>query len=265
MRPADLPPADSWPHGVRARYVSGCRCNACRAANTAYARQRAATALRVVAELDVQQDAGELARGKRTYRRACPGLPRRRGCTFGSYLRRDSKGGLCAACRQEAAADRVVSAARARRHLAALSRQGIGRRAVAAASDVGETAISEITRGAKRQIRSSTERALLEVTADALADHATIDAADTWALVSELLEAGWSKAELARRLGYERPALQLGSERVLARTALRVRRLHRELSGTTPAPVICRCPEPIELERRDRTLCARCEGEVTAS
>lgn len=244
MRPADLPTADHWPHGVRARYVSGCRCDACRAANTAYARERAAVALTVVAELDVQEDGGALARGGRTYRRACPGLPRRRGCAFSSHLRKDSKGGLCAACRQEASADRVVSAVRARRHLAALSRQGIGRRAVAAASDVSETAISEIARGAKRRLRSSTERKLLDVTADALADHATVDAVDTWALVNELLEAGWTKAELARRLGYERPALQLGSERVLARTALRVRRLHRELSGVAPAPTICRCAEP---------------------
>ena len=41
MRPADLPPAERWPHGVRARYTSGCRCEPCRAANTAYQASRA--------------------------------------------------------------------------------------------------------------------------------------------------------------------------------------------------------------------------------
>jgi len=40
-RPADLPPAEAYPHGSRARYVAGCRCDDCRRANREYARERA--------------------------------------------------------------------------------------------------------------------------------------------------------------------------------------------------------------------------------
>lgn len=42
-RPADLPAARSFsdrPHGVRVRYMSGCRCDLCREANNAYERMR---------------------------------------------------------------------------------------------------------------------------------------------------------------------------------------------------------------------------------
>jgi hypothetical protein len=40
MRPADLPSIDKWPCGVRAKYVSGCRCEACTIANRVYANYR---------------------------------------------------------------------------------------------------------------------------------------------------------------------------------------------------------------------------------
>lgn len=39
-RPADMPPADRWPHGVRSRYTSGCRCDECRRANREYQKSR---------------------------------------------------------------------------------------------------------------------------------------------------------------------------------------------------------------------------------
>ncbi len=42
MRPADLPTAEHWPHGTRARYVAArCRCDDCRRANREYGRARA--------------------------------------------------------------------------------------------------------------------------------------------------------------------------------------------------------------------------------
>lgn len=40
MRPATLPAIQRWPHGVRSRYVSGCRCDECRRANTEYQKAR---------------------------------------------------------------------------------------------------------------------------------------------------------------------------------------------------------------------------------
>ena len=39
-RPVDLPPAERYLHGSRARYVTGCRCAPCREANNEYARMR---------------------------------------------------------------------------------------------------------------------------------------------------------------------------------------------------------------------------------
>ncbi len=39
MRPPDLPPPSRWatrPHGTRLRYIAGCRCMLCRAANSRY-------------------------------------------------------------------------------------------------------------------------------------------------------------------------------------------------------------------------------------
>lgn len=46
MRPADLPPAERFAHGTRARYTSGCRCDDCRRANREYARTRALAKVR---------------------------------------------------------------------------------------------------------------------------------------------------------------------------------------------------------------------------
>lgn len=43
-RPSDLPPAERYQHGTRSRYVTGCRCDACRAANAAAYHERQARA-----------------------------------------------------------------------------------------------------------------------------------------------------------------------------------------------------------------------------
>lgn len=40
-RPSDMPRAERFAHGTRARYTSGCHCDKCRAANTEWARTRA--------------------------------------------------------------------------------------------------------------------------------------------------------------------------------------------------------------------------------
>ena len=45
MRPSDLPPFSRWatrPHGTRLRYMSGCKCMQCRAANSRHETTRAA-------------------------------------------------------------------------------------------------------------------------------------------------------------------------------------------------------------------------------
>lgn len=163
------------PHGTRLRYISGCRCVPCRAANSRYESERLAA--------------------------------RKRGEWNG-----------------------IVCADRARAHLLALSRAGVGRRAVAAASGVALTIIHEVRAGRRPQIRAMTERRLLAVDGQALSDGAKVPAGPTWRRVRQLLAEGYTKAFLARELGAQRPALQLGRRRVLAVTAVRVERLHRRLT-----------------------------------
>lgn len=177
MRPADLPPAERWPHGVRARYTSGCRCDPCRAANTAYQATRA------------------------------------RAKVYGRT-------------------NRLVPIAPVLRHLRALRRAGLGRRTIAEASKVAESVIGRILDGTKPHVRETTAKRLLAVTRDAIADAALVPAAGTWQKLHALFEEGYTREDIARRLGSKgkRAHLQIGTERVQAATAARVERLHRALT-----------------------------------
>lgn len=123
----------------------------------------------------------------------------------------------------------LVSVAKARGHLAALSEFGVGRHAVADASGVSGSILWSIIKGDKKNIRARTERAILAVTVDQAADRALIDAGETWKLIDELLADGYSKAALARQLGYRTRALQLNRHKVTARNAYEVRRLYERL------------------------------------
>lgn len=167
--------AATKPHGTRIRYVGGCRCDACRAANSAYER--------------IRQKA------------------RREGDWNG-----------------------VVDAGNARAHLRKLSRQGVGKNAVAAASDVPRSVIHEIRLGRKPRIRARTERRILAVTKAMASDRALVSAARTWRLLEDLLEEGYRKGMIARRLGYRGYGIQLSRGQVTVRNAARVERLHRELT-----------------------------------
>jgi hypothetical protein len=170
--PAEL--AETRPHGDRLKYLAGCRCLQCRAANSNYETSRAAA--------------------------------RKAGDWNG-----------------------LVSAKRARRHILKLSRAGVGRRSLAEASDVGETCIVEIRSGKKKRIRKRTESRILAVTAAAFAGGALVPAKRTWLLINRLLENGFTRAEIARRLGYRRPALQFGKDLVTAQTAATVERFYRRV------------------------------------
>jgi hypothetical protein len=100
---------------------------------------------------------------------------------------------------------------------------------VAAACDVSLTIVASIRSGARAQIRKRTQDKILGVTRLAVSDAALIPANETWCQINALLEEGFTKAELARRLGFETPALQVGKGKILARTAARVDRLFRML------------------------------------
>jgi hypothetical protein len=178
QRPAGLRSATDLaadkPHGTRIKYVGGCKCVPCRAANSRYETERAAA--------------------------------RKAGLSNG-----------------------IVSSKKARRHILMLASVGVGYKAVADASDVWKTIVLSIRTGGRQRIRQETERRILSVTKDACADGALVDADPTWKKIAELQVEGFTKSELARRLGYRTPALQFKHSEVLASTASKVERFYRQI------------------------------------
>lgn len=124
----------------------------------------------------------------------------------------------------------IVDAKRARRHLFHLSRHGVGQWAVCHATDIARSMIHEIKNGDRLRIRARTERKILAVTTAVRADHSFVPATAAWRLISRLLEEGYTKAGIARALGYRTPALQLRRDRITARNEQRVFALYRRLT-----------------------------------
>lgn len=144
-----------------------------------------------------------------------------------------------------------VMAHRARRHLKDLRDAGVGKRQMASAAGVSESAVSNILKGVTTRIRPDTERALLGVTPKQAADGALIDGEQTWRNIETLLERGWTKAAIARALGNQVHHLQVRRDRVQAGTARTIEqlldlpvpdRLHR--FGSRPVDVPDEAPKP---------------------
>lgn len=125
----------------------------------------------------------------------------------------------------------VVPADEARRHILALGRAGLGRRAVSRASGVGRTCIQKIRSGHKTHIRARTARLILAVTPDMRLGAALVSAARLWRRIGLLLEEGFSKADLAQRLGYATRAIQFRRNVVTVRSDRRVAQLYRTLTS----------------------------------
>lgn len=120
----------------------------------------------------------------------------------------------------------IVPAAKARQHMLKLSRQGVGRRAVQAATDIGDTVLQQIRSGDKKNIRARTERLILAVTKEMASDHALIPAAPSLKLIDELLSKGYTKTQLARMLNYKNHALQFNFDQITAANAFLIRKLY---------------------------------------
>lgn len=125
---------------------------------------------------------------------------------------------------------KLVSAERARQHVLELSTKGIGKRAVADASDVAVSVINGIRRGTHKQITERTERRILAVDEGARLDGALVKKSEITKPLRALLSV-LPKMEIARRLGSvsKTPALQLTGRRVTARTAMKVQRLAKQV------------------------------------
>lgn len=131
----------------------------------------------------------------------------------------------------------IVDAAAAKQHLLDLAAQGVGRRAVADASDVPGTILHDVRSGRKTKIRARTEKKILAVTVAMAADHALVDAAPTWALIAELRAAGFTKTRIAKELKHNSRQLQLGRRQVTVRNAAAMRRVHERLMASDEVPV----------------------------
>jgi hypothetical protein len=251
VKPADLPDPESYPHGTRARYVGAkCRCDACRAANTQFARDSAARAKAKALEAATGAPAvpapqiwtaPDGSKKVRVYKRLCAGIdgfP----CPTRSHLRKDSTGDICGKCRIGLAYAGLVSSKRARAHLKKLARAGVGKQAVQDACDVSGAMLHEIKKGRYPRIRVETERRILAVDHEAIADHAIVDGQRTHRAIAQMRTMGLTKTEIAQRLGRKAPALQI-KPNVLAKTEARVLRLldevRREVAASAQMPEIC--------------------------
>ena len=137
----------------------------------------------------------------------------------------------------------IVSANQARDHLLSLAAEGIGRRSVAAVTDIASSTIAAIRSGEKRNIREKTERLILAVTPLMAADHGLIDATASNKLIEELLSAGFTKKRIAKELGSNTPALQIARrDKVIVRTAHLIRNIHTRLMKTVVMPTTTEIP-----------------------
>lgn len=160
------------PHGERLRYMAGCRCTPCRAANSRYESERAAA--------------------------------RRRGEWNG-----------------------IVDAGPVRDHLRTLSHHGIGRDTVADITGVAPSTIDLIRQGTRTGIRAMNAKAILAIDpAQPLNDAQLIPARETWRKIRWLINEGFTKGEIALRLGYKTRALQLNKRLITARNAHKAERLY---------------------------------------
>jgi len=217
-------------HGTRACYVGGCRCDACRSANTERHRRRQRLVVEAASSVQPSGPAleGTLVRDGATHRiRRCPGA-NGAPCVRdgGTWLR--GPHAVCRPCVERVTVwDGCVPVDRARKHLLKLRRLGIGRRAVAAASDVAETTLMDVV-ARRAPIRASTERRILAVDEGAIADHGFVEAATANGLLAKMRQRGFTGRHLAELLGQRKGAnsTQLGARpQMTAMMRLRVQKL----------------------------------------
>lgn len=236
---------DAYECGTRAKYVTGCRCDACRASNRDYYRERMTKMREAAGEVEPSGPPipGTLKRGGRDVRiLRCPGANGTVCVRGGAWLR---GGDVCSACVERATVwNGLVSAARVKRKLRKLSSIGVGYKSVAAACDVAPSCLAGVSNGTITRIRAATERRVLAVDAGAMAGGAIVDAGDANTLIAKMRERGFTLRELGRLLGYDgagSQVLQLGKKpTMLLATRMRVERLWRriEREGLKPTSTL---------------------------
>lgn len=279
MRPGDIERlkevAKTRPCGTRSKYSLGCRCDACRKANTAYEQQRQAArkaaALAVAATGAVVMVTVEKPHGSivRAYKRGCPG-PDGKGCPHNAYLRKDSTGGVCARCREKLseAWNGLVPADEVLAHLRKLRKEwGIGFKTAADAAGVAQSVCGEIWAGRKKQLRAQTARKLLAVDGGAATEGTRIPSRETWKKIRYLLRNGWTHPEINEALGYARAyGIQIGKPRCTALNAWKVDKLYREHLESEKVQASLDEDGEVRASQEERLkVLARIGSELTAS
>lgn len=107
-------------------------------------------------------------------------------------------------------------------HLEFLSRNGIGKRTVAAIADIDQSTVYRIRRGGKLIRRDTAERILRIHVLAARAHTRHVPAERTHRLIDGLVAAGWTRTGIAKALGYRSPALQLNHPTITTVNAAKV-------------------------------------------
>lgn len=112
-------------------------------------------------------------------------------------------------------------------HIRKLSLQGVGYKAIAAAASCSPTTLRLYLTGQRLHIRSQLAMRILAVDAGAAAGHALISSRSTWQLLDELLEGGYTKAQLGKWIGCQTAQMRIKRGGLItADTACRVRRMY---------------------------------------
>jgi hypothetical protein len=126
----------------------------------------------------------------------------------------------------------LVTPGKVRQRLKKLSRKGIGYKTVAKEAGVSRTVLQQVMSGRRKHICARTERKVLALREDCLADHAIIDATETWRQINALLRDVYpSKSALAKALGFKTPAIQIRKDRVLVKNAKKVEKIYNAFLG----------------------------------
>jgi hypothetical protein len=126
----------------------------------------------------------------------------------------------------------------AREHLQWLSEQGVGVRAVAAATGLQRHTVWKIANGQVRRSRPETISRIMAVGTHMRKAGSLVDAEPTWRLIDDMLANGFTRTRIAAELGStaKRPALQLKRDKIKQSNADQVREVYDRLM----APVIAR-------------------------
>jgi hypothetical protein len=130
-----------------------------------------------------------------------------------------------AKARKEGDWNGLIDAKPVRLHLKALSRKGIGTRTICEYTGLGRTLVTKVKSGQRLKIRKRNADLLLAVDTSCITGGTLISAKPVWRDIDWLLNEGFTRAEIAKRLGYKMPSLQIGKKKVTGRTRVKVQRL----------------------------------------